>query len=138
MVDSELTKLRRARARVHMNLRKLEPLIAGYYLKAAELEARIQALAPELLLPPRRYRPNPVFARGELPRLAMDILRAAGEPLPTREIAVRALAAKGVALPDRRIMKLTRMRLGQLFSALQKRGVTVRVGSGRDGKRGLV
>ncbi|MCW3474417.1 hypothetical protein [Limobrevibacterium gyesilva] len=137
MVDSELTKLRRARARVHANLRKLEPLIASYYAKAADLEARIQALAPELNLPPRRYAPNPVFARGELPRLAMSILRAAGKPLSTREVAVRALAAKGVTLPDRRTLKVTRLRLQNTFSAWQKRGLTVRVGSGREGKRGL-
>jgi hypothetical protein len=52
-------------------------------------------LAPELELPPRFRKPNPVFARGELPRLALAILREAGEPLPIAAIAVRALKAKG-------------------------------------------
>lgn len=58
MQDSELTKLRRARSRVHRQLDKLEPLLAGYHAKLADLNARIQTLAPELNLPPRRYSPN--------------------------------------------------------------------------------
>ena len=64
-------------------------------MPATATEAAIQRIAPELNLPPRRYRPNPYFKRGELPRLALDIMREAGEPLATRTIAARALAAKG-------------------------------------------
>jgi hypothetical protein len=122
-------------ARIHRQLDKLEPLLAGYQAKAADLEAQIQAIAPELNLPPRRYQANPHFARGELPRLAMNILRAAGEPVSVRTIAVRALAAKGVTLPDRRTMKRTRTRLGQIFIVWQKRGLTVKVGTGKQGGR---
>jgi hypothetical protein len=40
-----------------------------------DTEARILELAPELNLRMRRYLPNPIFARGELPRLALDIMR---------------------------------------------------------------
>ncbi len=137
MGDSDLTKLRRARARVTMRIQLLEPQLAGYYAKLAELEAQIHEIAPELTLPPRRYAPNPHFARGELPRLAMDILRRAGEPLATREVAVRALARKGITLPDSRTLKVTRTRLQNVFSAWQKRGVSVNVGNGRTAKRAL-
>ena len=45
----------------------------------------------------------------------MDILRDASDPMAVREIAVKALARKGVASPDRRTMKLTRLRLAQTF-----------------------
>jgi hypothetical protein len=138
MKDSDLTKLRRARARVTMRIDQLEPQLAGYRAKLAELEARIYDLAPELNLPARRYSPNPHFARGELPRLAMNIMRAAGEPLATREIAVRDLAMRGVTLPDRRAMKLTRLRLQQMFCDWQAKGWVVRSGRGKTGKRALV
>jgi hypothetical protein len=121
-----------------MRIDQLEPQLAGYRAKLADLEARIHDLAPELNLPPRRYSPNPHFARGELPRLAMDIMRAAGEPLAVREIAVRALAMKGVTLPDRRAMKLTRLRLQQTFCAMAQRGLVGRVGSGKAAKRVLI
>jgi hypothetical protein len=91
VVDPPLKKLRAKRIRTHRQLDKLEPLIAGYRAKLAEVEAAIQALAPELPLPTRHrtYQPNPYFARGELPRVALAVLREAGEPLPIRIIAAR-------------------------------------------------
>ena len=138
MTDSDLTKLRRARARVHHQITLLEPLLAGYQAKLTDLEARIHALAPELNLPPRRYKLNPHFARNELPRLVLAILRGADGPLSTREIAVKALASKGVTLPDRRAMKLTRLRVAQACIRFQERGITMRVGTANRSKRSLV
>ena len=45
---------------------------------------------------------------------------AAGEPLlPIRVIAARALARKGCRTPTRRIFKITRVRLQQLFLRLR-------------------
>jgi hypothetical protein len=75
MRDSELTKLRRKRQRIHRQLDKLEPLLAGYHGMLRDTEARILELAPELNLRMRTYLPNPIFARGELRRLALDIVR---------------------------------------------------------------
>ncbi len=135
--DSELTKLRRARARVHRQLDKLETLLAGYHAKLADLNARIQVLAPELNLPPRRYKPNPHFARNELPRLALSIMREANGPLSTKEVCLRALAAKGVTLPDIRTLRLTRKRLAQTFADWGKRGIVEKVGAGKEGRRTL-
>ena len=84
MIDPPLKKLRAKRIRIHRQLDKLEPLLASYRTKLAEVEAAIQALAPALPLPTRHrtYQPNPYFARGELPRIATAVLREAGEPLP--------------------------------------------------------
>ncbi|MEI7712275.1 MAG: hypothetical protein WCI94_12625 [Rhodospirillales bacterium] len=138
MKDSDLTKLRSARARVHRVLDRLEPMIAGYREKLDRLNAEIQALAPELNLPPRRYQPNPHFARGELPRIAMRIFREAGGPIAVRDIAVRALALKGVPLPDRQTMKITRTRLQQMFIVWEKRGILTSVGENKRRKRVLV
>src|SRR6185437_9544471 len=108
MRDSDLTKLRRKRARINAQLRKLEPLIAGYYEALWRVEREIQAIAPEIDLPPRKREPHPYFARRELPRLIMDIMREANGPMPVRAIVIRALAMKGCTLPDRRVMKRTR------------------------------
>jgi hypothetical protein len=70
--------------------------------KLAAIEARILALDPQLWLPSRRYKQNPVFAHQELPRLTLAILREAREPLAARHIARLALAAKGGGIPSRR------------------------------------
>ena len=51
----------------------------------------------------------------------MDLLRTTPGPISVREIAVAALARKGVTLPDRRTMKLTRVRLAQMFGVWAKR-----------------
>ena len=139
MVDPPLKKLRAKRIRIHKALDKLEPMIAGYRAKLAEVEAAIQALAPELPLPTRHrtYQPNPYFVRGELPRIALAILREAKKPLPIRVIAAKALDRKGCRTPDRRVFKMTRVRLQQLFLRLEAKGVTFKVGRGNETRRGL-
>ncbi len=138
MPESELSSLRRKRRRICANLAKLEPLVAGYHARLAEIEARMQELDPRLWLPPRRYKANPVFARQELPRLTMAILRAAKEPLAVRDIARKALAAKGVRFPDKRVWRTTRVRLQQYLGQLDKRRITRKVGSGNGTRRMLI
>jgi len=136
-MESELTKLRRKRSRIHRQLDRLEPLLADYQAKLADTEARIHALAPELWLQSRHRRPNPIFGHGELTRFALDVMREAGEPLAVAVIAVRMLARKGIALPDPRLRCRTRERLRRMFASLQERGVTVRVGHGNASRRGI-
>jgi hypothetical protein len=135
---TDLANLRRARSRAHFALKQAEMQVESYAYKVAEIEAAIQAVAPDLNLPPRFYKPNPVFARNELPRLAIDILRHAGGPLATREIALRAFAAKWISCPDRRPFKVIRTRLVQFLSRMDAKGIKRKVGEGRATRRGLV
>ena len=65
MSDANLAKLRRARSRCHFALKQAEMLVESYAFKLADLEAQIRAIAPEMELPVRFRRPNPVFARTE-------------------------------------------------------------------------
>jgi hypothetical protein len=100
-MDCELTKLRRARSRAHLALKQAEALVAGYQAKLADLEARIQAIAPDLQLPVRFREKHSIFARGELPRLALGIMREEGKPLPVAVIALQAEYAAWLdALPE--------------------------------------
>lgn len=137
MPDTTLRNLRRARSRVHRNIKQHERQLAFYLAKAADLEAQIHALAPGLVLPSRHRKPNGVFARGELTRLALDVLREAGEALPIWVIALRMLALKGIPEPLPWLRRRTRNRVRQMFIALDKRGVTVKVGDGNGAIRGL-
>jgi hypothetical protein len=63
-------------------------------------------------------------------------MRSAGEPLPIGAVAAGTLAAKGIALPDARTMQ-TRRRFQQIFSKWDKRGLVVRVRSGKHVRRRL-
>lgn len=80
---------------------------------------------------------NPIFKRGEVTRLALTVLREAGEPLAVSVIAVRILAAKGIPLPTPTVRKIAKSRLRHAFSDLEKRGVVCSVGVGMDAKRAL-
>jgi hypothetical protein len=113
MKDTDLAKLCRARSRAHFALKQAETLAQGYRDKVADLKARFQAIAPDLQLLARLREPNPIFARGELRKLAIDMLREAGRPLAIRDMALGALTAKGVRFPDRQTTKRTRVRLGR-------------------------
>src|SRR5229473_2879477 len=58
-------------------------------------------LDPETIRPKRAYRRNRYFARNELSRLCLGVLRTApGESLSTNDIAGRVIAAKGFDLAD--------------------------------------
>jgi hypothetical protein len=136
-MNPELANLRRVRLYTHKQLDRYEPLVERLRVKLAETEAAIQAIAPELPLPHRRHKPNAIFARGEMSRMALGVLRQAGEPLPIRVIAVRMLASKGIALPDPTTRGWLRKRLRIAFAASDRRGVTVRIGQGHGARRAL-
>jgi hypothetical protein len=138
MDSRALGNLRRKRRYIHRQLDRLEPAVARLRESLAETDARIASVAPELNLAPRRYKPNPNFTRGELPRLVREIMREADLALSTAEIARRALAQKGFDLPGPGTMKRTRMRVGQLFAAWGKAGKVRKVGRKRGTRRTLV
>jgi hypothetical protein len=54
----------------------------------------------------RRRKPNPWFKRGTVYRHALEVLRTAEEPMTTREITGRMLAAKGISASQRAVRDL--------------------------------
>ena len=126
------------------------PLIRLYARLAAELErpkrivalvrADIEHVAAVILMlepafdlstiaPRTRYKRNPLFKRGECFRSAVDVLRRAEGPLTSKEVAMRMLHAKGIAEPDRLIV---RHMVGAVHvSFLNHRGRTVMAREGK-------
>ena len=138
MSNPYLARLRLARVRCNENIARLESLLAFQRSRREAIEAAIQDLEPELKLPPATRRPNPVFKRGEITRLALEVMREANEPLAISVITVRILAKKGVDLPTPTIRKMTKSRLRAALLAFGKRGVVCTVGVGEDRKKELV
>jgi hypothetical protein len=128
---TELANLRRARVRCHKQLKQTEALLAGYKAKLAEIETVIFAIAPEIDLPFRFHKPNPVFARNELTRIVRNVLREADRPLLMREIAAGMIARKGIRLIERSLIDHTHKRLSAVLSVMHKRG-GIRMVSVRD------
>jgi hypothetical protein len=66
MRDRRLERLRHARVVCNENIAKLEARLAYQRGRRDELEAEIQAIAPELRLPAPNRNPSPIFKRGAI------------------------------------------------------------------------
>jgi hypothetical protein len=92
-------------------------------------------LDPETIRPKRVYRRNRYFARNELSRLCLGVLRtAAGELLSTDEIAGRVITAKGFDSGDAILRTAVREQVGSTVKRLHREGTIENVGAGRASK----
>ena len=92
-------------------------------------------LAPETIRPKRVYRRNRYFARNELSRLCLGVLRtAAGEPLSTDEITARVIATKGFDSRDAILGGAIREQIGATVKRLHRNGAVENIGAGRASK----
>lgn len=75
-------------------------VLATRFLAVVTIAPALRSLGdpPAASVPPA----HPYFIGGELPRIALAILREAGEPLPILVIAARALTRNDCHTPDRR------------------------------------
>ena len=84
---------------------QLQRQLDQYRVDLTHIDGVLRVLAsdldPETIRPKRIYRRNRYFARNELSRLCLGVLRtAAGELLSTDDIAGRVIAAKGFDAGD--------------------------------------
>ena len=92
-------------------------------------------LDPETIRPKRVYRRNRYFARNELSRLCLGVLRtAAGELLSTDDIAGRVIATKGFEAGDAILRASIREQVGSTVKRLHREGTIESVGAGRASK----
>jgi hypothetical protein len=92
-------------------------------------------LDPEMIRPKRAYRRNRYFARNELSRLCLGVLRtAAGELLSTEDIAVRVIVAKGFNDGDAILRAAIREQVGSIVKRLHRNDAIEVVGAGRASK----
>ena len=96
-------------------------------------------LDPETIRPKRAYRRNRYFARNELSRLCLGVLRTAtGELLSTDDIAGRVIAAKGFDAGDAILRAAIREQVGSTVKRLNRDGTVENIGAGRASKWKLV
>jgi hypothetical protein len=92
-------------------------------------------LDPETIRPKRAYRRNRYFARNELSRLCLGVLRtSAGELLSTDDIASRVIIAKGFDTGDAVLRAAIREQIGSIVKRLHREGTIERIGTGRASK----
>jgi hypothetical protein len=99
--------------------------------------ARVLAtdIDPETIRPKRAYRRNRYFARNELSRLCLGVLRtAAGELLSTDDITGLVIAAKGFDAGDAILRAAIREQVGSTVKRLLRNGAIENIGAGRASK----
>jgi hypothetical protein len=89
-------------------------------------------LDPETIRPKRAYRRNRYFARNELSRLCLGVLRtAAGEPMSVDQIAGQVIAAKGFEPADGILRSAIRDQVRDIVKRLHQQGEAEKIGRGR-------
>jgi hypothetical protein len=87
---------------------------------------------PEDIKPKQTYaRRTRYFARNELPRLILDVLREADAPLSTDDLAVRIIEAKGFDGADAVLHEAIRTQALLVLRSMRKRGTVEQTGLGR-------
>jgi hypothetical protein len=89
-------------------------------------------LDPETIKPRRAYRRNRYFARHELSRLCLGVLRtAASEPISMDDIAGQVITAKGFDAGDGILRAAIRDQVGDVVKRLHRLGRVEKIGIGR-------
>ncbi len=88
---------------------RLEQQLADHWISLTHLDATLRLFDPDLLLPDTDLQQRDRvswFRPGECLRAIYDVLREAPQPLTTRNVAGRVIAAKGVTIADERTRAL--------------------------------
>jgi hypothetical protein len=118
---------------------KLQRQLDQYRADLTHIDGALRVLAtdldPEMIRPKRLYRRNRYFARNELSRLCLGVLRtAAGELLSTDDIAGRVISAKAFDAGDAILRAAIREQVGSTVKRLHRGGAIDNVGAGRASK----
>lgn len=144
MTSHCLSVLITKRADLAGEVNALEASIAQARANLLHIDAVIRLLdpdaKPEAILPKRLTNRSDWFGVGELPRLVLDVLRTAAEPMPTREVARVVMERRGLPAGDKATFLLVEKRVDR-YLRRQDGGLLERVAHGprnvgwRDSKR---
>lgn len=122
-----VSALRQKRAEVGGQVHDLEKKLSRLRATLAAIDTTLRVFSPDAdpdtILPKRAYRRTRYFAKGELHRHCLDMLRNAKAPLAASDMAKAAMNAKGLE-PDAGITE----RVLTIMRKLRKRGVVAKHG----------
>ena len=116
-----VSELKSKRAELSGILTQLEREIVGHRTALAHLDATILMFDPDAkpsqIKPRRQVARNNWFGPSECIRAIYDVLRPATEPMTTRDVAERIMAAKGIHREGRALELITKIVLAALHRA---------------------
>ena len=137
-----VTALRAKRAEISGHVHDLERKLARHRASLAALDATIRLYAPELdpdSIPPKRtYRRTRYFAKGELSRRIVSVLRQAdGKPMTTAAITAAIVLDKGFPIGEGALSEAVTDMTLTVLRRLGKREEVVKSGSSRNAQWAL-
>jgi hypothetical protein len=134
-----VTALVAKRAELAGVIDQLQRQLDQYRADLTHIDGVLRILAadidPEAIRPKRQYRRTRYFARNELWRLCLTVMRsAAGEALTTEEIADRVIAAKGFNGGDKVLRSAVTEQAGSIVRRLNRKGTIENIKVGRASK----
>jgi hypothetical protein len=131
-----ISSLRSKRAEISGHIHDLDRRVATMRANLANIDAAIRLLSPgtdpDAIPPKRTYRRTKYFARNEIARLALGIVREAPGPLAAKEIALMMMRAKGLPLGDDALCATVTDMLLVALRSLAKRGTISKTGVSRN------
>ena len=139
MTDHVVSGLIAKRAELAGIIDNLQRQLDQHRADLTHIDAAIRVLAsdldPAMIKPKRFYRRNRYFARNELSRLCLSVLRAtAGEPVSVDDIAGQVIAAKGFDAANAILRAAIRQQIGSIMKRLHRVGAIENIGAGRASK----
>jgi hypothetical protein len=130
-----ISALREKRALVAGLIEKLERKLEQHRADLTHIDGVLRLFQPDRdpdeIKPKRTYRRTRYFARNELARFCMGVLRDAPGHITTDEIAVQVIAAKGFEAADSTLRASIRDQLLTVLRAARKRATVEQIGLGR-------
>jgi hypothetical protein len=131
-----ISALREKRAVVAGFIEKLERKLEQHRADLTHIDGVLRLFAPDRdpseIKPKRTYpRRTRYFARNELPRLTLDVLRHAEAPMSTDDLAARVGEAKGFDPADGVLRDAIRTQALLVLRSMRKRGMVKQTGVGR-------
>lgn len=121
-----LSGLHRKRAEIAGRLAAAQAEAAQFAKALEALETTIRLFSPDAELPALRPVISPrqrMAQHGEVPRTVLDVLREAGAPLPTRDVASGVAASRGFDMADRGLARGVHKRINSALRDMRGRGV---------------
>jgi hypothetical protein len=130
-----ISALREKRALVAGLIERLERKLEQHRADLTHIDGVLRLFQPDRdpdeIKPRRTYRRTRYFARNELARLCMDMLRGAPDLITTDEIAAQVIAAKGFETADSTLRASIHDQLLTVLRSARKRGTVEQMGLGR-------
>jgi hypothetical protein len=138
-----VTALRAKRAEISGHVHALERRLARHRASLANIDATIRLYAPELdpdSIPPKRtYRRTRYFAKGELSRRVVSVLRQAnGKPMTTAAITAAIVVDKGFPVGEGALSEAVTDMALTVLRRLCKQEAVIKAGTSRNAQWAVV